>query len=150
MNSGQQTPMPEIFYRAVSEDELLRIQQQSGKLVLESAELFITQNLGWVERYARTSRAGRYDYILEITTQPSTIEWIFSVGRRHNSPAAASRFIGRPILKSGDENSVHLKSQRGVSTYGLRRGTIDSFNQRIQRISILSTLNALNQNHQHL
>ena len=134
---GSNQAMPEIFYRAVSTEELMRI-QQTGKLVLQSGELFITQDLAWVRQYARISRAGQYDYILEIITQPNTIAWILNVGKRHNSLAAASRFPGKPILQSGDKNSVHLKSQRGVATYGLRRGTIDSFNRRIQGISILS------------
>jgi hypothetical protein len=75
MNQNQEKLTPDIFYRAVSTDELMSI-RQAGKFVLGSGELFITQDLAWVQRYASTSHAGQYDYILEITTQPSTIAWL--------------------------------------------------------------------------
>lgn len=129
----------EIFYRAVSADELIAIRQADG-LVLVYTELFITQDLGWVEDYAHRSGAGRYDYILAIITQPGTTDWLFSLGKRHGSQAARRRFPNRPVLKSGDKNAVHLKEQSGTVTYGLRSGTIAEFNRRIQRIEVDKTI----------
>lgn len=49
----------EHFYRAVSAAELIAI-HQTGGLVLTGTEIFITQELEWVEDYARRSKAGHY------------------------------------------------------------------------------------------
>ena len=88
----------EHFYRAVSAEELIAI-RQAGGLVLNGTEIFITQELKWVEDYVRRSKAGRYDYILEITTKPGTMDWILKVGKRHASSIPAQRdFSFLPIL----------------------------------------------------
>ncbi|MBI1926692.1 hypothetical protein HYR99_20925 [Candidatus Poribacteria bacterium] len=139
MNHNPDEPQAEIFYRAVSADELIAIRQVGG-LILERAELFITQDLEWVENYVRRSKAGHYDYILAIITQVGTTDWLLSVGNRHGSLAAQRRFPNHPVLKSGDRNAVHLKEQEGTVTYGLRSGTIDDFNQRIRRIEVIKAI----------
>ena len=124
----------EHFYRAVSADELIAI-RQAGGLVLNGTEIFITQDLKWVEDYVRRSKAGRYDYILEITTDQGTKDWILKVGKRHAGSKPAQRdFSFLPILTKGDLDTVHVKIQNQVVTYRLRLGTIDGFNQRIQSI----------------
>jgi len=139
MNHNPDEPQSETFYRSVSADELIAIRQVGG-LILERAELFITQDLEWVEHYVRRSKAGHYDYILAIITQPGTTDWLLSVGNRHGSLAAQRRFPNHPVLKSGDRNAVHLKEQGGTVTYGLRSGTIDDFNQRIRRIEVIKAI----------
>ena len=136
---NQDESQAEIFYRAVSTNELIVI-RQAGGLTLERAELFITQDLEWVEDYVRRSKAGDYHYILAITTQSGTTDWLLSVGKRHGSQAAKRRFPDKPVLKSGDANAVHLKEQGGTVTYGLRSGTIAEFNQRIQRIEVIKAV----------
>ena len=139
MNHNPDEPQAEIFYRAVSADELIAI-RQTGGLVLMQTELFVTQDLKWVENYVRRSKAGHYDYILAIITQPGTTDWLLSVGKRHGSLAAQRRFPNHPVLKSGDRNAVHLKEQEGTVTYGLRSDTIDDFNQRIRRIEVIKAI----------
>ncbi len=140
MNHNPDEPQSEIFYRAVSADELIAI-RQAGGLALMQAELFVTQDLEWVEDYVRRSKAGPYDYILAITTQPGTLDWILSVGKRHASSKPAQQdFSFLPILTKGDQNAVHVKVQDEVVTYGLRAGTIEGFNQRIQRIEVIREL----------
>lgn len=140
MNSEQEKLVSDIFYRAVSETELKHI-QQAGKLVLESGELFITQELAWVRRYARTSKAGRYDYLLKITTQAGTVNWLFSIGKRHQgSLSARDEYPFLSPLRRGERNAIHIKVQKGVVTYGLRSGTIEDFNRRIQNITIIEKL----------
>jgi hypothetical protein len=140
MNQISKALTPDIFYRAVSTEELMSI-RQVGKLVLKGGELFITQDLAWVQRYARASRAGRYDYILRIATQPSTVSWLFSIGKRHQgSRPAHDEFPLLPPLTKGEQNAVHIKVQKGVITYGLRPGTITDFNQRVQNMTIVKEL----------
>ena len=130
----------EYFYRAVSADELIAI-RQGGGLVLNGTEIFITQDLRWVEDYVRRSKAGRYDYILEIITNQGTIDWIFKVGKRHAGSKPAQRdFAFLPILTKGDFDAVHVKVQNQVVTYGLRTGTINGFNQQIQSIESIREL----------
>ena len=140
MNHNPDESQSEIFYRSVSVDELIAI-RQAGGLALMQAELFVTQDLEWVENYVRRSKAGPYDYILAITTKPGTLDWMLSVGKRHaGSKAAQEEFSFLPILRKGDRNAVHVKIQDEVVTYGLRAGTIDGFNARIQKIEIVCAL----------
>ena len=130
----------EYFYRAVSAEELIAI-RQAGGLVLNGTEIFITQELEWVEDYVRRSKAGRYDYILEITTNQGIMDWILKVGKRHAGSKPAQRdFSFLPILTKGDFDTVHVKVQNQVVTYGLRAGTIDGFNQQIQSIESIREL----------
>ncbi|MCZ6676487.1 MAG: hypothetical protein O7E52_04475 [Candidatus Poribacteria bacterium] len=94
--------------------------------------------MAWVEDYARHSKAGRYDYILAITTDRGTLDWMLSVGKRHaGSKPAQMDFAFLPILTKGEQNAVHVKVQNEVVTYGLRAGTVDGFNQRIQQIKVV-------------
>ena len=139
MSHNPDDSQSEHFYRAVSADELIAI-RQTGGLVLDRTEMFVTQDLEWVEDYARRSKAGDYDYIVAIVAERGTTDWLLSIGKRHGSQAASRRFPNHPILKSGDKDAVHLKEQEGTVTYGLRSGTIAGFNQRTQRIDVISTV----------
>ncbi len=63
------------------------------------------------------------------------------VGKRHTgSKPAQQDFSFLPILTKGDLDAVHVKVQNQVVTYGLRVGTIDGFNQRIQSIESIREL----------
>jgi hypothetical protein len=139
MNPKPNDSQSEIFYRAASAEELVAIRQTNG-LVLVQTELFITQDMEWVAEYVRRSKAGNYDFIVAITTQQGTTDWLLSVGKRHGSQAAKIRFPNHAPLIRGDRNSVHLKEQSGVVTYGLRTGVIAEFNRRIRRIEVAKTL----------
>ena len=91
----------ERFYRAVLAEELHAI-REAGGLVLNGTEIFITQTLKWVEDYARRSKAGHYDHILQIITNQGTIDSILTVGKRHAGNTPAQRdFSFLPILTIG-------------------------------------------------
>jgi hypothetical protein len=105
-----------------------------NKLPPINGESFVTQNLKYVVWLA-ARHPGKYQYIVTFEMQPGTRNALVAAGARdagvdYGSPELNSL----PILKPGapgQQDLVHIKLERDVINYGLRRGSQSIFNDRI-------------------
>ncbi|WP_435192926.1 polymorphic toxin-type HINT domain-containing protein [Streptomyces sp. NRRL F-5630] len=113
----------EVFHRAMSEKEFNQL-GPNGEITVRGTENFVTQDREYLEglRYQTHRKGGRnaekYTVLVRYEMSPGTRDALIAVGK---SPGE----IGH------DVNAVHLKSERGFDTYGLRPGSIGLFNSRI-------------------
>ncbi|MCE7078731.1 HINT domain-containing protein [Streptomyces sp. ST2-7A] len=113
----------ETFYRAMSEKEFAQL-GPNGEITVKGTENFVTQDSGYLEGLRRqTHRKGgrnaeKYTVLVRFEMSPGTRDALIAAGKNPNE-------IGQDI------NAVHLKSERGFDTYGLRPGSVGVFNSRI-------------------
>jgi hypothetical protein len=123
-NCGEGTDENEVFYRAMSEREYKQLGPK-GEITVKGTENFVTQSRSYLEGLARRvgGRGGRnaekYTVLVRYEMSPGTRDALIAAGKE-------------PAEIGNDINSVHLKSERGAQTYGLRPGLVDVFNSRIQ------------------
>ncbi|MGW0881758.1 polymorphic toxin-type HINT domain-containing protein [Streptomyces sp. NPDC002671] len=113
----------ETFYRAMSEKEFAQL-GANGEITVKGTENFVTQSREYLEGLrARTARRGgrnadKYTILVRFEMSPGTREALISAGKTPGE-------IGQDI------NAVHLKSERGADTFGLRPGSVGVFNSNI-------------------
>ncbi|SCD50642.1 intein C-terminal splicing region [Streptomyces sp. TverLS-915] len=113
----------EVFHRAMSEKEFNQL-GPNGEITVRGTENFVTQDREYLEglRYQTHRKGGRnaekYTVLVRYEMSPGARDALIAVGK---SPGE----IGH------DVNAVHLKSERGFDTYGLRPGSVGVFNSRI-------------------
>jgi RHS repeat-associated protein len=113
----------EVFYRAMSEKEFNQL-GTNGEITVRGTENFVTQDREYLEglRHQTHRRGGRnaekYTVLVRFEMSPGTRDALIAAGKRPGE-------IGQ------DVNAVHLKSERGFDTYGLRPGSVGVFNSRI-------------------
>ncbi len=113
----------EVFHRAMSEKEFNQL-GTNGEITVRGTENFVTQDREYLEglRHQTHRRGGRnadkYTVLVRFEMSPGTRDALIAAGK---SPGE----IGQ------DVNAVHLKSERGFDTYGLRPGSVGVFNSRI-------------------
>lgn len=96
----------------------------NGEITVRGTENFVTQGREYLEglRYQTHRKGGRntekYTVLVRYEVSPSTRDVLISAGKTPGE-------IGQ------DVNAVHLKSERGFDTYGLRPGSVGVFNSRI-------------------
>ncbi|MEU0103547.1 polymorphic toxin-type HINT domain-containing protein [Streptomyces sp. NPDC006267] len=113
----------EVFHRVMSEKEFNQL-GTNGEITVRGTENFVTQNREYLEGLRRQThrRGGRnadkYTVLVRFEMSPGTRDALIAAGKRPGE-------IGQ------DVNAVHLKSERGFDTYGLRPGSVGVFNSRI-------------------
>ncbi|MGW2046970.1 ricin-type beta-trefoil lectin domain protein [Streptomyces sp. NPDC001858] len=113
----------EVFYRAMSEKEFNQL-GTNGDITVRGTENFVTQDREYLEglRYQTHRRGGRnaekYTVLVRYEMSPGTRDALIAAGKSPDE-------IGQ------DVNAVHLKSERGFDTYGLRPGSVGVFNSGI-------------------
>ncbi|MER6786184.1 RHS repeat-associated core domain-containing protein [Streptomyces sp. NPDC000658] len=113
----------EGFYRAMSEKEFNKL-GANGEITVRGTENFVTQDREYLEglRYQTHRKGGRnaekYTVLVRFEMSPGTRDALITAGKNQDE-------IGQDI------NAVHLKSERGFDTYGLRPGSVGVFNSRI-------------------
>ncbi|QRF06122.1 hypothetical protein G9U55_08525 [Streptomyces koyangensis] len=113
----------EVFYRAMSEKEFNQL-GTNGEITVRGTENFFTQDREYLEglRHQTHRRGGRnaekYTVLVRFEMSPGTRDALIAAGKRTGE-------IGQ------DVNAVHLKSERGFDTYGLRPGSVGVLNSRI-------------------
>ncbi|MFI7455511.1 DNRLRE domain-containing protein [Nonomuraea sp. NPDC049714] len=114
---------PEFFYRAMSLKEFNQL-GPNGEITVKGTENFVTQSREYLEGLRRqTARKGgrnadKYVVLVRYEMAPGTRDALIAASKTPDQ-------IGQ------DPNSVHLKSERGWNTYGLRPGSVGVFNSRI-------------------
>ncbi|SCG06746.1 hypothetical protein GA0115259_110542 [Streptomyces sp. MnatMP-M17] len=107
----------------MSERELNQL-GSNGEITVRGTENFVTQSREYLEglRHQTHRRGGRnaekYTVLVRYEASPGTRDALTSIGKTAGD-------IGQDI------NAVHLKSERGYDTYGLRPGSVGVFNSRI-------------------
>ncbi|WP_162890457.1 DNRLRE domain-containing protein [Streptomyces olivoreticuli] len=115
----------ESFYRAMSEKEFNQL-GPNGEITVKGTENFVTQSRDYLEGLrGRTARKGgrnaeKYTILVRFEMQSGTRDALISAGKTPGE-------IGKDI------NAVHLKSERGADTFGLRPGSVGVFNSRITK-----------------
>jgi hypothetical protein len=104
---------------------------------VRGTENFVTQDRTYIQGLAGRSEPGTYDNIVRFETRPGTRDALIDVGATSRSAAVDSNpdFAHLPRVPKGSPDIVHIKGEGDSINYGLRRGTTDVFNTRIQHIS---------------
>ncbi len=112
-----------VFFRAMSEREFKQL-GDNGEITVRGTENFVTESRSYLEglrdRFARRGgrNAEKYAVLVRYEMQPGTRDALVAAGKLPND-------IGQ------DLNAVHLKTERGFQTFGLRPGSVVIFNSRI-------------------
>ncbi|RAG82056.1 hypothetical protein DN069_29625 [Streptacidiphilus pinicola] len=114
---------PEVFYRAMSEKEYRQLGPK-GEITVKGTENFVTQSREYLQglRDRFTRRGGRnaekYTILMRYEMAPGTRDAMVAAGKL-------------PEDIGSDINAIHLKSERGSDTFGLRPGSVGVFNSNI-------------------
>jgi hypothetical protein len=126
---------PEVYYRAMSRAEYEGLLKNKG--LSPRGESFVTQDL----EYARQIKARHpelYDTIVRFETQPGTTEALVQHGARGPGRLLEQRGLGDlPRVRKGQTDVVHVKAEGTSINYGLRKESVQHFNQRVLKVEEL-------------
>jgi RHS repeat-associated protein len=121
---------PETFYRAMSNAEWDNL-NATGGLYPRNGETFVTQNLPYVQQLA-ARHPDLYERFVEFDMQPGTRQALVDNGATSGGRAVTEAGLDDlPRIQKGQPDVVHVKAEGDAVNYGLRRGSVGIFNDRI-------------------
>jgi hypothetical protein len=111
----------EVFYRAMSNKDLASFATRGIYPI--KGESFVTKEVGYIKDQIPNNKAGEYNVIVTMYTRLGTGQKLFDNGARDRDPSneVIRRGLGYlPVLRPGNVNEVHVKTENDYLTYGLR------------------------------
>jgi RHS repeat-associated protein len=126
----------EVFYRGMSRAEFEGQLKTKGTLYPRNGESFVTQDLDYIRQLAARN-PNEYEVLVRFEMAPGTRDALMAAGVRDEQLSHAARRMGLedlPTFVKGQRlpGAVHVKTELDYLTFGLRRGSVDIFNSRIQ------------------
>jgi RHS repeat-associated protein len=140
INTVQKRQKFELFFRAMSTDEYVKLVSNGGLSVKSGSparEIFVTQNIAYALTVPfRFKRGGDYEVLVVFIMRQGTKNTLTANGAISASALQVDPslfylpYIGS-IPPSQVPNVVHIKGEQGGLNYGLRRGSVGLFNSNI-------------------
>jgi RHS repeat-associated protein len=129
------SPDSETFYRGMSWGEYNNQLKATGTLYPKYGETFVTQEVAYIEQLA-ARHPDDYEVLVTFTMSAGTRGALLAAGARDRAISQGIQELGLeylPVLgaKKVGRGQVHIKVEFGYLNFGLRKGSVKIFNDRI-------------------
>jgi hypothetical protein len=128
-----------LLYRRVSDWEKRQIEKRGGLFVTPgSGESFVSTSRPYVDQLG-ARHPKDYANLMVLEVDPAAIPELEKIGLRASGPLLEKLYPKMPEMAKERPDAVHFKAELGALNFGLRPGSIATFNKYVKSIQVDKT-----------